>query len=308
MSTTLKQTRTETAPDCLWMQAGVVRKKACFLDFQCSSCPFDRALRHVCRENREKRERGINIGGPRGSIIFWKDRLRLRPPSRRPCIHHMKGRLEFRLCHRDYHCARCEFDEYFFDRHTVYTVVRPVSLKSISGIKLPRGYYLHKGHAWAKLEDGHRVRVGLDDFARRVLGPPDRFELPLVGKTLAQGKTGIRLYRGGKSAAFAAPVGGVVTAVNPDRLKGGWSGKNRIYSDDWLLMVHSDTLRKDLAALLFMDEAETYMSGEVQALYKILEDRTGLMAADGGLLGNDIFGNSPDLDWDNLTGQFFGVR
>ena len=306
MNITLKQTETASDPDCLWMQAGIVRKKSCALDFQCNTCRFDRALRRVCRENREKREQGVNIGGPRGSIIFWKDRLRLRPPSRRPCIHHMKGQLEFRLCHRDYHCARCEFDEYFFDRHTVYTVIKPVDLIDISGVKLPRGFYLHKGHTWAKLENDNQVRIGLDDFARRILGPADRFELPLVGKTIVQGRKDIILYRGDRRAAFASPVSGVVTAINSAMLNGGKSGKKGAYSDDWLLVVHSDTLRQDLTKLLFMDEARTYMTGEVRGLYEILEEQTGLMAADGGLLGDDIIGNSPDLDWEYLTARFFG--
>jgi len=305
MNNIIKQTKTGTPPACLWMQAGVVRKKDCLLAFECDSCRFDRALRRVCRENRQKREQGVNISGHRGSIIFWKDRLRLRPPARRPCIHHMKGQLEFRLCHRDYNCAQCEFDEYFYDLHTVYTVVKPVDFRSISGVKLPRGYYLHKGHTWARLENDNQVRIGLDDFARRVLGPPDRIEIPLLGKTVARGRKDIILHRGSHRAEFASPINGVVTAINTDRLRGGRTGEKSAYSDDWLLVVHSDSLREDLAALMFMDEAEAYMAEEVQTLYRLMEEQSGLMAADGGLLGEDIVGNSPDLPWEDLVSRFF---
>lgn len=296
-------------PACLWVQAGVVAKKSCPRNFQCNTCPFDRALRLASRKNREMREQGKHTGKKSTAIIFWKDKLRQQPPARRPCVHYMKGQLGFRLCHQDYNCPQCEFDQYFYDQHTVYAVMRPVDLTDIGGVKLPRGYYLHKAHTWAKLEDDKQVRIGLDDFARRLLGPPHRIEVPLVGKTVARGRTDITLHRtineGNLRAGFASPVSGVVTAVNTERMHGKAAGEEEAYANGWLLLVHSNTLRQDLASLLFMDEAEDYMTREVHDFYEILERQTGLMAANAGPLGEDIVGHNPHLDWDSLVDRFF---
>lgn len=38
----------QTRPECLWMQAGVVRKKHCYQDFFCNGCQFDRSMNRVC--------------------------------------------------------------------------------------------------------------------------------------------------------------------------------------------------------------------------------------------------------------------
>ncbi len=201
-------------PDCLWMQAGVVQQKECSLNFQCNTCDYDRELRHMCSENQKLREQGGTPPGETGKLIFWKDRLKNLPPSKRPCIHHMKGYIDFKTCHRNYQCINCDFDQYFNDQFTVYTVIKPVDFIDVSGIRIPVGYYLHKGHMWAKIEKDNEVRIGIDDFALRVLGTFDKFDIPLIGKHIRQGRQDIVATRGNHKAMFASPVNGIVTDVN----------------------------------------------------------------------------------------------
>jgi hypothetical protein len=125
---------------CIWMQAAVVRRKACEIDYHCESCRFDRALGRVARENKKLRPQGKAPTGKRGKIVFWKDRLRELSAGQQPCLHHMKGRIDFRTCTHDYQCGNCEFDQYFSDQYTVHAVVRPVDVLNIKGLKKPHGY------------------------------------------------------------------------------------------------------------------------------------------------------------------------
>ena len=43
---------------CLWMQAGVVKKKECRVNYRCQICPFDRALRRAAGANISLRLEG----------------------------------------------------------------------------------------------------------------------------------------------------------------------------------------------------------------------------------------------------------
>ncbi len=304
MNLRLVQENDSNSPACIWEQAGVVNKKECFQEYNCPPCRFDRAMRHVCKENEILKSQGIMPSGKKGTFVFWKDKLKKQPMAKQPCIHHMKGRIGFRTCHRDYNCPKCEFDQYFNDQYTVYTVVKPVDFLDISGVKLPTGYYLHPGHTWVKIENNNEVRIGIDDFALRVLGPFDRIEAPLVGKEITQNGDGINVFRSGHQAAFASPVNGVVTALNPALRQQGNLASKDPYTDGWVMMVHCRSLRTDLKKLMFMEETRGYTSHEVDRLYEILEEETGLMAADGGSLGTDIFGNAPGLKWDSLVNSF----
>ena len=46
------------------------------------------------------------------------------------------------------------------------------------------------------------------------------------------------------------------------------------------------------------------MNNEVTNLESMIEDVAGPLAADGGFLADDIYGNLPDLGWNNLTKAF----
>lgn len=289
---------------CIWMQAGVVRRKNCEIDFHCEACRFDRAMRRTARENSQLRQQGGIPQGKSGRIVYWKDRLRELPAWKQPCLHHMKSRIEFRACTHDYQCGNCEFDQYFSDQYTVHAVVRPVDVLDVKGFKLPHGYYLHRGHTWVKIEEGSTVRIGLDDFALRLLGPLDRVEAPLMGKQVEQDRDDILLSRSSNTARVQSPISGVVTDINPELRERGKLANDDPYTNGWVMRLHSDNLRRDLKNLMIGDQASQYLDGEIDRLYAVIEEEAGPLAADGGYLGDDIFGNLPQTSWEKLTRLF----
>ena len=289
---------------CIWMQAGVVRRKPCTSNYDCPACPFDRALRRVAGENRQLRDTGNPARDLRGKIVFWKEKLRDLPSRKQPCLHYMKGHITFRACTQDYQCGNCEFDQYFSDQYTVHAVVRPISLLAIKGFKLPQGYYLHRGHCWVKIEEASTARVGLDDFALRLLGPLDRIEAPLMGKEVRQNRADIRLNRGAHAADMLSPLSGIVTDINSGLRDRGSLANNAPYSEGWVMRVHCTHLRTDISQLMIGAQAGDYLNQEIKHLYDVIEEEAGPLAADGGYLGDDIFGNLPQADWQKLTRLF----
>jgi len=289
---------------CVWMQAGVVRKKMCNTDFYCAACRFDKTMMRVSEENRRLRRKGQAPGGRRGRILFWKEKMKEQPLGQRPCLHYMKGRIRFRMCTNDYKCGNCDFDQYFLDQHTVHAVVKPVDVLDIHGFKIPQGYYLHQGHAWLKIEENSEVRIGLDDFALRMLGPLDEISAPLVGKKVSREQKSILLKRKEHRAMLLSPVSGVVTALNTNLMSEGEKANSDPYTEGWVIRVHADNLRDDLKNLMIGVEAEDYLAGQIDQLYKVIEEEAGPLAADGGQLGYDIFGSLPDTSWERLTGEF----
>ena len=305
----MKTIRTEnrlkkTQDPCIWMQAGVILKKICKTDYSCIACRFDKAMRSLAAENEKLRERGIVPNTKRGKIVFWKDPLMGLPPWKRPCIHHLKRRIEFRACTNEYRCDNCEFDQYFYDEYTVHAIVKPVDVLQIEGFKIPQGFYLHQGHTWIKLEEGGEARIGLDDFALRLFGPPDRFESPLVGKEIRQNRPDIKMKRGSNTGAIQSPLSGVVTAVNPRLRTRGSLANSNPYADGWIARIHAPGLRQELKNLMIGNEATDFLRDEVQRLYQVVEQEAGPLATDGGQFGNDIYGNMPGIGWKRLTNIF----
>jgi glycine cleavage system H lipoate-binding protein len=217
----------------------------------------------------------------------------------------MKGRIDFRSCTHAYRCKDCDFEQYFQDQFSVYADIRPVHLLEVEGIQVPQGYYLHPGHTWVKLEEGSVVRVGLDDFARRVLGPPDRIETPLIGQKVFQGSPAIQVHRRSRKTQLVAPLSGVVTDVNPALRSTGAAAHTSPYGLGWLFRLHADSLREDLKELVIGSDTADFYAGEVTRLWMEIENGVGPLAADGGFIGDDISGNLPDMDWRRVMGLFF---
>jgi len=242
--------------------------------------------------------------GKKGALIFWQDRLKKKPLAKRPCIHHMKGKISFKACPKAYHCIDCEFDQYFYDHFKVHAMVQPMAFETVSGVFLPAGYYLSAGHTWVKIEDQGVVRMGIDDFGARLVGKIDRITIPLMGKQVTQGLTGFTLYRNRSPIPFSSAVSGIITQVNPAVEKNPGLMTTAPYTDGWVCLVHCPDIKQNLKKLLFMDDSRRFMTGQVEKLHAFLEDATQLKAADGGSLVRDILGNVPAAHRDRLIKTF----
>jgi len=272
------------------------------------TCRFDRSMTRAANQNRNPRAAGRIFEGKRAKIISWKEMLRDLPPSKRPCLHHMKGRIDFRACNNEYRCGRCEFDQYFLDQYTVHAVMKAIETPTVKGFKVPQGYYFHRGHTWVRIEEGSTVRVGMDDFALRLLGPMDRIEAPLIGKEVHQGREDISVYRGVHSARVLSPVSGVVTSMNPLLREEGGAATEDPFSAGWIMRVHVADLRQDLRSLMIHVESREFLEKEVARLYQVIEEAGGPLAAtDGGHLACDIYGRLPQLTWRKLVKLFLGT-
>jgi glycine cleavage system H lipoate-binding protein len=226
------------------------------------------------------------------------------PASQRPCLHHLKGRIQFKPCTNDYLCGKCEFDQYFYDEYTVHAVVRPVDVLEVEGFKVPQGYYFHNGHTWVKIEEGPSVRIGIDDFALSLLGPLDRVEAPLMGKVMKQGEPHMAVSQGEHKAKLLSPLSGVITAVNPKLMEQGNLANHDPYTEGWVMTLHPQDLRKEIKGLMIAQQTAEFLEQEVERLHHLIEEVSEPLAADGGYLGKDVFGAMPSLGWERLTRSF----
>lgn len=88
------------------------------------------------------------------------------------------------------------------------------SVLALEGVSVPQGMFFDVGHTWVDLDSSGRVRVGVDDFAQRAIGRIDAVEMLEVGRPVRRGETLFVVRQGERTAAFVAPVDGVVAAVN----------------------------------------------------------------------------------------------
>jgi len=281
--------KAKAANPCLWMQAGVVKFKNCDNYYDCTTCKYDHAMGQKAAKGKQ---------------MNWQQAMKLRPDMDRVCRHSLTNRIETRICAYDYECATCDFDQFFEDVWTTKSKSLPFEVQRVKGFDVPMGYYFHDGHAWARIESGGCIRIGLDDFALKVLGEADALDLPLMGKELDQGKIGWGLKRKDNCADVLSPIDGVIVEVNSEIREKPDMANREPYGGGWLFMVRTPDVKATIGKLMADQQSLTWMNREVSNLETMIEDVAGPLAADGGYLVNDIYGNLPDIGWNNLTKAF----
>lgn len=279
----------KAANPCLWMEAGVVKNKNCNNYYDCTSCKYDFGMKKQV---------------DKGKQISWQDAMRIRPDMDRVCRHSLTNRIRERVCAYDYQCGSCDFDQFFEDVMSPKTKSIPFEMEHVKGFDVPIGYYFHNGHTWARIESGGYIRIGLDDFSLKLLGKADAFDLPLMGKELDMNKIGWGLRRKENLADVLSPVDGVIAEVNSKVRENPELANREPYGEGWLFMVRTPDIKKTAKKLMTDTEGLEWINGEVKQLEGMIEEVAGPLAADGGYLQEDIYGNLPDLGWKNLTKTF----
>jgi glycine cleavage system H lipoate-binding protein len=280
---------------CIWSRAGVIKATKCFNAFDCLGCSLDKRV--LSNFEEQKRSAGIEeVRSPRMLLLMNQGK----------CRHMLSGRVSYSLCAYGYNCVKCPYDQMLEDTGYMPNLKAP-NCDQTAGFDVARDHYYHYGHAWARVEYGGRVRVGIDDFALRLFGPQDEIELPKLGETVGQNRPKAIIRRGGNEAAVLSPVDGKVVAVN-HKVKSRTEMANQApYGDGWLMVVQPSGLRKNLKNLFFGDESLAWIDDEADRLGALLSERTGYrLAATGGEAVRDIYGSVPEVGWDRLVEEFLG--
>jgi glycine cleavage system H lipoate-binding protein len=169
---------------------------------------------------------------------------------------------------------------------------------------VPEEVYFHPGHSWVLDEGGQVVRIGVDDFAQKLLGVPSNLRLPEVGTHLEQGNPGWSAEVDAEDFDFLSPVDGVVIARNEAALRLPDLVNNDPYGEGWLLEVKASKMRPNLKSLLRGDTADAWMGATEAALFQHVPSQLGMVMQDGGIPVTGIARALSQEKWDEIAREF----
>ena len=172
--------------------------------------------------------------------------------------------------------------------------------------RLPEEIYYHLGHSWAAPEEKNLVKVGVDDFAQKLVGKIGAIHVPSIGSAIHQGDKGWTLQVDSKTIDMLSPVDGKVVAVN-EAIVNSPEDINKSPYEGWLMKVESPRFSANKRQLLSGALAARWMEEVRENLLSRMSYNLGLVYQDGGLLV-DGMARSLDKDkWDEIARDFFLV-
>ncbi len=154
---------------------------------------------------------------------------------------------------------------------------------------IPGGAFLSPGHAWARIEPGGMLRIGVDDFARKALGAFDRVVLPERGARVRAGEPLFTVERAGRAVRFCAPVAGKVAQINTALLDDPGLPGQSPYERGWVCVLQPDDLSAELSNLRIGKPVVAWYREEIERLRKA---------------GGPAVGGTPSVDWKVIEQEF----
>lgn len=283
--------------ECIWMKAGVISFRKCDNDYDCATCPFDRAMR------RSMKKKSMGAGAQKAA--GFADELKKRyDGAHRPCRHALTGRINApKICTNNYECHHCAYDQMLDEMDLIDDIATP-AYHMVAGYRVADAYYYHPGHAWARFEHSGRTRIGLDDFFGKLFGTPDKIDLPRLGTKITQSRPGFFFARDQREAGVLAPVTGQVLAVNEKVRAHPELSHQDPYRSGWLMIIEPDMPKRNLKKLLFGQQCDAWIETEQQHLLELISPEYRQMAATGGQIVDDLYGSLPEVGWDRIVRDF----
>ncbi len=175
----------------------------------------------------------------------------------------------------------------------------------VAGFQVPENLRYHAGHTWALSESQDLIRVGMDDFASKLMGKIENIALPQRGRWVRQGQKIWTIFRDGKSVDMVSPIEGTVTDVNEAAAKNPDLARKDPYGEGWLLKVQAPDAKVNFRNLLGGELARLWTEASAMRLQKKIPVMATALAQDGGVAVDDLTAHMPDADWQAVTKEFF---
>jgi glycine cleavage system H lipoate-binding protein len=244
------------------------------------------------------------------------------------CIWMLARVVDFKLCDREYECESCWLDigiRQTGNPRVPATSSRPGSgterlpgagtgVMNIRGYSVPSTLFYHPRHSWARIEQGGRVRVGLDDFGQKLAGRFYSVLLPAPGTEVGPGCENWRIVHSAGETVLTTPVRGVVEERNT-RLSQLPSLVNRDpYGNGAAFVVKPVDLVKDLKGLYYGKQVERWCENEIETLHgellRLMEKHApvlGQTLQDGGVHIADLSAEIGAPELQRLIDRFLSV-
>ena len=170
---------------------------------------------------------------------------------------------------------------------------------------IPGGVFISPGHCWASMEQDGAVNVGIDDFAKKLIGKIDAIDFPNLGMVVKSGQPLFTIKQGTRSVTFNSPVTGKVTKINSPLKNEIESLDITPYDSNWVCILDADNLDTEIKNLKIGKTAVTYYQEDIDRLIGIRKKAGAATAKVYDELQEGEFEKLNDTEFYSMVSEFF---
>ena len=174
--------------------------------------------------------------------------------------------------------------------------------------QIPGGVFISEGHCWANVSEDGTVKVGLDDFAKKIIGKIDSIGLPNLGMIVKKGQSLFTLTQGQRTVSFKSPVSGKVKEINKFINNELDTLDFSPYDKNYVCEIDADELDSELPNLKIGKAAVSFYQEDIeklQALKKKTQTSKEAELEPEGVIFAGEMEKLDDISWKRFTEEFF---
>lgn len=137
---------------------------------------------------------------------------------------------------------------------------------------IPGGAMISAGHTWANMAQDGSVKVGVDDFAKKLIGPVDAIDFPSIGMTVKAGQPLFGLRQKNRKVQFNSPVSGRVIKTNVLLGEDCEALEMTPYQKNWVCVIDADNLDVELPKLKIGKSAVTMFQEDIDRFRGVMKE------------------------------------
>jgi FixJ family two-component response regulator/glycine cleavage system H lipoate-binding protein len=171
---------------------------------------------------------------------------------------------------------------------------------------IPGGVLVSTGHCWASLAEDGTAKIGLDDFAKKLLGTLDSIDFPNIGMNVKAGQPLFSVNQGPRRAQFLAPLSGKVVKINEDLRRNSALLDGKSYGGNWICVIDGDDLDAELPGLKIGKTAVALFQEDIKRFQDFVRKESGSEVSDSASLCIGAIETLDDALWETTVKEFFG--
>ena len=170
---------------------------------------------------------------------------------------------------------------------------------------IPGGVFISKNHCWLSIDPDGQVKLGIDDFAKKMIGKIDYIDFPNLGMEIKAGSPLFTIKQDDRKIVFNSPISGNVsknnTEVNDDTDVLEYS----TYDNNWFCCLDAGNLDNELNNLKIGNTAVAFYQEEIEKWQKLSKDLSSKDDEDKKSFIIGIMGKVSSKDWEMIRSVFF---
>jgi CheY-like chemotaxis protein len=171
---------------------------------------------------------------------------------------------------------------------------------------IPGGVLISTGHCWASLAEDGTARIGLDDFAKKLLGRIDTIDFPNIGMNVKAGQALFSVNQGHRRAQFHAPLSGKVLKINEHLRKNCAMVEEMSYGENWICVIDGDDLDAEMTQLKIGKSAVALFQEDIDRFQGFIHKASDREVPDPASLSIGAIAALDDARWESAVSEFFG--